>query len=207
MTMTTPAAIRAEAPPGSSARDEDTRLMAGVSRGDRAALGALYDRHAPAVYGLALRVLRRQQDAEAIVSDVFYEVWRKPNRFDPRRGGFRTYVLTLARCRAIDHVRASLTYADKTAAARDLAEGDRAEKQQATAPDGEAIERERRALVTEALGRLDSDHREPLLLAYFGGLKQRDIAEVLDTPIGTVKTRIRRGLMALRETLAKVRDV
>lgn len=180
--------------------------MDAVRAGDRRGLGALYDRHASTVYGLALKVLGRQDDAEAVVSDVFYEVWLKPDRFDPQRGSFRGYLLMLARCRAIDRARATSTRAEKTAAAGGEAASEQRAKQETTTPERNALAEERRRLISEAVQRLDRRQRDALLLAYFQGLTHSEIAKRLDTPVGTVKTRIRRGLIALRRSLAKPGD-
>ncbi len=93
--MTAPTSHRQQSDSFSDEPVSDTQLMAVVKRGDKLAFSQLYDRHAGTVYGVCLRVLRRPVEAEAVVSDVFWEIWRKPEGFDPLRGSFRTYLLSL----------------------------------------------------------------------------------------------------------------
>lgn len=189
---------------GGLAPDNDTALVALVAQGDRDAFANLYDRYAPNVYGLAMRILRNAPDAESLVSDVFLELWRKPERFDASRGAFRTYLLTLTRCRGIDRLRAHATRADKTAAAGDESANRQRDRQDAGSPLQLAVAGEHGRFVREAVSELDDNQRVPLELAFFDGLTHQEIAERLDTPLGTIKTRIRTGLRTLRGALAKI---
>ena len=176
----------------------DAQLMLGVKSGDKQAFSQLYDRFAGTVYGLCLRVLRRQTEAEAVVSDVFWEIWQKPTRFDPLRGSCRAYLFTLARSRAIDRLRASTTRNQKTQAAMQEAAGELYEQQERQEPSEGVVADERRQAVRAAIERLDHEQREALSLAYFDGLSHSEIAQQLDKPLGTVKTHIRRGLQSLK---------
>ncbi|TWT78186.1 ECF RNA polymerase sigma factor SigK [Posidoniimonas polymericola] len=182
--------------------------MSGVCRADRAALAALYDRHAPSIYAVCLRVLRQPADAEAVVSDVFLEIWRKPAGFDPARGTCRSYLLTMARSRSIDRLRSLSTRRTRTAEAQADAEGGRDARQAGLDPAGAAEANERRATVQAVVERLGEDQREVLMLSFFDGLTHKQIAEELGLPLGTVKTRIRSGLKTLRQALVQmgVRD-
>jgi len=176
----------------------DTQLMAAVRVGDKLAFSQLYDRYAETVYGVCLRVLRRQAEAEVVVSDVFWEIWRKPDRFDPLRGSCRTYLFTLARSRSIDQLRASAKRNEKTHAAMQetIVETEQLQKNQD--PCEQVAAKEWRQTVREAVGRLEQEQREALLLAYFDGLTHHEISQRLEKPLGTVKTHIRRGLQTLK---------
>ncbi len=175
--------------------------MAAVSDGDKTAFTQLYDRHVPMVYALCLKIMRRESDAEAVVSDVFLEVWRKPGNFDTSRGSFRTYLLTLTRSRAIDRWRAAATRLKKTLEASVAVES-RSHQFEEFEPSHVVQTRERSVAVREAIQQLDEPQRETLRLAYFEGLTHREISERLDMPLGTVKTRIRHGLQRLRLSLS-----
>ncbi len=179
----------------------DAQLIDAVKLGDQLAFAQLYDRYASTVYGVCLRVLRLPAEAEVVVSDVFWEIWRKPEGFDPLRGSCGTYLLTLARSRAIDRLRASATRNQRTQAAMQEAVAEAQHQQENQEPCEEVFAEERRAAVRAAVGRLDRDQREALRLAYFDGLTHREISQHLDKPLGTVKTHIRRGLQTLKGVL------
>ena len=184
--------------PETPAVADDAALLRRLQAGDRSALAELYDQHASGVYAVCLRVLRQPPEAEAVVSDVFLEIWRKPDGFDPSRGGWRTYLLPLARSRSIDRLRASATRQAKTEAAH--AEG----QSPPPSPDPAELAElgERRGAVRAAVEQLEEEQRSVLMLSYFDGLTHKEIAEALGMPLGTVKTRIRAGLKALRKSLA-----
>lgn len=186
----------------------DSTLMDRVAHGDRAALAEVYDRYAAIVYAVCLRVLRQPADAEAAVSDVFLEIWRKPSGFDGARGSCRTYLVTLARSRSIDRLRSAATRRGKTAEAQES--GASATGNDASAPDPSAAveSSEQRSAVRLAVRQLSNEQREVLMRSFFDGLTHKQIAEQLGLPLGTVKTRIRSGLKTLRRVLAEmgVRD-
>ncbi len=194
-------------PADKSPEDEsaiDCKLMAAIKQGDKEALAQLYDRHVGQVYALCLRILHRDSEAEVVVSDVFWEIWHKPDNFDSTRGTCRTYLLTLARSRAIDRWRASKTRVRKTQDAREAA-GDKASRvQESMEPSQLASTKERQEAVRRAVEQLSAKQRETLRLAYFEGLTHREIAEKISMPLGSVKTHIRNGLRKLRTTLSSV---
>lgn len=179
----------------------DEQLMAGVQAGDKQAFADLYDRHIPTIYALCKRILHRDSEAEAVVSDVFLEVWRKPHSFDAARGTCRTYLLTLTRSRAIDRWRASATRARKSQDASEEFVDSVAEIQLKMEPSSLVETSERRRAVRTAIDQIDRPQRDVLMLAYFECLTHREIAERLELPLGTVKTRIRSGLGSLRKAL------
>ncbi|MEM8945276.1 MAG: sigma-70 family RNA polymerase sigma factor [Planctomycetota bacterium] len=194
--------------PGAAASEAQTdeQIMTRVQAGDKTAFAILYDRHAPTIYALCLKIVRMDSDAEAVVSDVFLEVWRNPWKFDDRRGSCRTYLLTLARSRAIDRWRATGTRNRRTQDAGEQRVDSDSELQLAWEPSSLAEQSERRQAVRGAIATLDASQRQTLILAYFEGLTHREIAERLEMPLGTVKTKIRNGIGALRKTLAKLGD-
>jgi RNA polymerase sigma-70 factor, ECF subfamily len=190
----------------SSPLADDSELLAAVRRGDRLAFRALYDRLAPEVLALCERILHHRADAEDAVADVFSEVWQRRDRYDAARGGARPYLMTLARSRAIDRLRSQ--------AARPEARGESPSRipddQELTAyipsPEAYAAHAELRSRVAAAFAQLDARQREAMELAYYEGLSHQQIAERLDTPLGTVKTHIRKGLGKLRFALKYFRD-
>ena len=162
--------------------------------GDEAALGEVYDQYSSFVYGLALRVIGEQRGAEDVSQEVFVYLWERPEVFDPERGALRTWLGTLAHRRAVDYVR------------REEARRRRSERDAAcrvTVPDVEELAT---ALVTAervraALGVLPPEQREAIELAYFGGRTYREVADELDIPEGTAKSRLRLGLRRVAAVL------
>lgn len=176
--------------------DVATEALVAAANGDQQAFESLYDALSGAVYGLVLRVLRDPAQSEEVTQEIFVEVWRTAPRFDASRGTARTWVLTLAHRRAIDRVRSSQRARD-----RELAEAQGAPTTPPEQPDDVVTARFERAEVVDALDSLGGRHREVVELAFFGGLTHTQIAERLDLPLGTVKTRIRDGLHRLRDIL------
>ena len=186
------------------ANAQDAELMARVRQRNTAALRALFDRHAAMVHGLGLRVLRDPTEAEDLVQDVFLHLWRRAELFDGERGQFTGWLVSLTRNRAIDRLRARRTRERK---------GDEFERQAVAAPasagpvpEETAYAAELRNAVTRALALLPEPQRVALELAYFGGLSQSEIAEHLAAPLGTVKARIRQGMIRLRDLLGDFAD-
>ena len=179
----------------------DESLMAAIARRDEDAFRRLYVRYSPTLYAVGLRILRRPHDAQAVLSDVFWEVWRQAERFNPNRGSARTYLVMLVRSRAIDRLRAESGRQSCEAEFCHDRENEIAEWQQDEDPARLAIENENSRLVAAALEDLSEAQRQALRLAYFDGLTQREIAEKLGAPLGSVKTHIRTGLARLGRAL------
>jgi RNA polymerase sigma-70 factor (ECF subfamily) len=178
---------------------EAERLIEAAGRGDSAALIALYDRFAPTMLGLALRIVRSRSEAEDIVQDAFVRAWREAPSFDRARGSAATWLATLTRNRAIDLLRAKGRKLKHDAALS--VEAERAGSSDES-PEAHVARGQRARAVREAIAKLSSDQRQALELAYFGGLSHSEIAEVLEQPLGTVKTRLLTAAKKLREALA-----
>ena len=186
--------------PGPWAEDAHADLVAleGVARGDPDALAELYDRNARPVFSLALRILRDRLDAEDVVQEVFAQAWRQAGHYDAKRGVVAAWLLTLTRSRAIDRLRARRSRDDRALRGRDTMDL----RSNDLAPDVQFLTAERNARVRGALDELPLLQRMALELAYYEGLTHAEIAERLEQPLGTVKTRIRLALLKLREALA-----
>lgn len=175
----------------------DVQLLRAIAGGEEIALAELYDRYRLILFGLLVRILHSQPEAEEVLQEVFIQVWQRAGDFDETRGKPFTWLVTLARSRAIDRLRALGARERAThEATRDVPEiwSDAVT---------DAIQSERGRLVRSALARLPEEQRRALFLAYFEGLSQSEIAARLATPLGTVKTRVRSGLIKLREMLER----
>lgn len=170
------------------------RLLRQVARGDHAAFEKIYDRLAGAAYGLIRKVLRDQAQSEEVAQEVMLEVWRTASRFDPQRGGAASWVMTIAHRRAVDRVRSETAAAGREQRVADV-----------SIPTDEVAERVEASLEAErvrhCLDGLTDLQRESVLLAYYGGFTYPQVAERLSSPLPTVKTRIRDGLIRLRDCL------
>jgi RNA polymerase sigma-70 factor (ECF subfamily) len=181
---------------GSAAADH--AALERMARGDHEALAELYDRHGRLIFSLALRILRDQSDAEDIVQDVFSQAWRQAARYESSRGNAVAWLLNLTRSRAIDRLRGRRARPDTTAgdpATLDLPDRSRPLDQQI------ALSHEA-ARIRAAVDELSVLQRVAIELAFYEGLTHVEIADRLELPLGTVKTRIRQGLLKLRERLA-----
>jgi len=186
--------LRSVSPPDHPV-DALTAALQRAGRGDEAGLADVYDAMADNVYGLVRRVVRAPALAEEVTQEVFVEVWRLAPRFDPDRGSVRAWVTTIAHRRAVDAVRSTQSARDREQRDVDLRPTDHD-----TVVEGvlDTIDRER---VLRALERLPAPQREAIELAYYGGHTYREVAALLDCPEGTVKTRIRDGLIHLRDEM------
>ncbi len=174
----------------------DEELLVATARGDQAAFGALYDRVAGPVYGVIRRVLRDPAQSEEVAQEVLVEVWRTASRFDPHRGSATTWIMTMAHRRAIDRVRSEQASRDRD---ERIGHRDRVRPFDEVAEEVETRFEHRQ--VRAALDQLTDLQREAVELAYYGGYTYREVAELLDTPLGTVKTRLRDGLIRLRDCM------
>jgi RNA polymerase sigma-70 factor, ECF subfamily len=173
-------------------------LVRAVARGDDVAFAALYDQYSHILFGLLLRILRSRAEAEDVLQEVFLQVWRQAASFDEERGRAFTWLVTMARSRALDRLRA--VDARERAAERSAKEAPAAISVGESAE--EAAQRtEREGVVRRALAALPEEQRNNLLLAYLSGMSQTEIAEQTGQPLGTVKTRMRSGLKKLSELL------
>ena len=178
------------------AQENDVALLKAIAAKDEAALAQLYDRYRVILFGLLMRILNNREEAEDVLQELFLQVWRKAADFDESRGRPFTWLVTLGRSRGIDRLRA-LASSERVAeaGAREVAE----EISDAAA---DAFKSEQRGLVSDALAKLPDEQKRPIMLAYFDGLTQTEIATRLGAPLGTVKTRMRTGMLRLRELLA-----
>ncbi len=181
--------------------DED--LMQLVRQGDAAAFEVVYERHATAAFSLAYRMMGRRGPAEDVVQEAFLSLWRSGARYDCTRGSVRTWVLGIVHHRAIDALRRGIRHASRRASDEGIEE--RFESKDRT--DLQAARREEAAEVRTALAALPSEQSRAIELAYFGGFSHAEIADMLQTPIGTVKGRIRLGLEKLRGQLGHFGEV
>jgi RNA polymerase sigma-70 factor, ECF subfamily len=174
--------------------DELQAALSAVARGDEAAFAVVYDRAAPVVLGTARRILRDPAQSEEVMQEVLLEVWRTAARFDPAAGSAAAWITTLAHRRAVDRVRSEQRAArrETRSAAAEVGYDEVAEAVEAS------LDRER---VRRCLDGLTELQRESLTLAYYGGYSYREVAQLLGVAVGTVKTRMRDGLIRLRDCL------
>ena len=176
----------------------EIELIQRIANGDQAAFAALYDRLSPILYSMALRMMNDASEAEDVLQDGFVYIWQRANTFDSSRGSPISWAITIVRHKAIDRLRVRLRgerLRERAGACPELA---------SDKDDQSALEpflRERRAQVKSALTQLPGEQREALQLAFFSGLTHQQIAAKIATPLGTVKARIRRGLLQLRQLL------
>ena len=171
-------------------------LLTLVARGDQVAFETVYDRVAPAVFGLVLRVLRDSAQSEEVAQEALLEVWRSAERFDPARGTGVAWVMTIAHRRAVDRVRSERAAAEREARAASAAPPPAADEVAETVES--SLEAER---VRHCLDGLTGTQRESITLAYYSCLSYPQVASALGVALGTVKTRIRDGLRRLRDCL------
>ena len=176
---------------------EDRRAIDRMTRRDSAALADLYDRYARSVYSLACRILSDRTEAEDVVQEVFSQAWRQADAYDERRAPVAGWLLMMTRTRAIDRLRAKSGRVQMVQALPTLPDP----PDQHEGPEALAIGEQEAARVRAALETLTDSQRSAIELAYYEGLSQSDIAARLREPLGTVKTRIRTGLLKLRAAL------
>ncbi len=179
-----------------SANEELAELLKACSLGEEAAFAKLYDATAARLFGLVLRTVRDRAQAEEVTQDAYLDIWRNSSRFDPDRGSALSWLMTIGHRKAVDRVRSA-----EAARLRDAAY----EALEQAPPFDQTIEEAHRNLdgqrVRRALDALTETQRGALELAYFGGYTHREVAAMMNLPLGTAKTRIRDGLIRLRDTL------
>ena len=171
-------------------------LLAQAAEGDQQAFAALYDQCSSRVFGLVRRLLKDAAQSEEVTQEIFLEIWQNAKRYDPSKGSAIAWILTMSHRRAVDRVRASQSSRDRDQkiGLRDL----ETEYDSVSESVEIRVENER---VGQALQRLTELQRQAVTLAYYGGYSHSEVAEMLKVPIGTVKTRLRDGMIRLRDEL------
>jgi RNA polymerase sigma-70 factor, ECF subfamily len=177
----------------------DEELMQLVRRGTAAAFEVVYERHASAAFSLAYRIVGTRNGAEDVSQEAFLSLWRSGARYDRSRGSVRTWVLGIVHHRAIDHLRRATVHDKRRASDEGMEE--RFEARERT--DSEVARRDEARTVRKAMDDLPSEQSQVIELAYFGGFTHTEIADMLQTPVGTVKGRMRLGLTKLRDRLGE----
>jgi RNA polymerase sigma-70 factor (ECF subfamily) len=180
-------------------RRSEAELIGAVAAGSSSAMTRIYEEYSSMLLGIATRILRNRSEAEEVLQEVFVQVWRQARRYDPERSSLSTWLVLLTRSRAIDRLRSRRVQQRTVAEVRE--EG--VVRHESQNGPGNVLMRERRRRLTAEMGRLPTEQREVLELAFFSGLTQREIAARTDTPLGTVKTR---ALLAMRKLRAALRE-
>lgn len=175
----------------------DLGLLERIASRDAAAVGELYDRHSRLLYGLILRILRDRSEAEDVLQEVFVLVWKRVATYNPALGSPAAWLVGIARNRAIDRFRAN-------AARRRATDAARAELERSDTSTPEPAPGEQQRAIMQALDAIPPEQRELIEEAYFMGFTHSELAERHKLPLGTVKTRIRNGLLALRDQLSQI---
>jgi RNA polymerase sigma-70 factor (ECF subfamily) len=177
---------------------DDFELMSGIAQGDRQAFAQLYDRYSSVLYSTAVRVLNDAREAEDVLQEVFLQIWDRAGQYDSSLGKPFSWAVTLTRNKAIDRLRAARRrFKLVDDAASQVGESQVSQR----APVDDVSSGEQSKIVRSAVVGLPADQRKAIELAFFGGLTQHEISESLGEPLGTIKARIRRGLLKLREGL------
>lgn len=169
----------------------DSEILGRVAEQDRSAFEDFYDRYCGRVFGFLLHILRNRTEAEDVLQEAFWQVWRQAERFDSARASAEAWVLMIARSRAVDRLRRR----------RETVTDTIPELPTDSQPEINLFRQDDAVQVTAALAVLPHDQREPIRLAFFEGMTHDQIARHLKIPLGTVKTRIRLGFLRLRERL------
>jgi RNA polymerase sigma-70 factor (ECF subfamily) len=185
----------------------DRELVRRMATGDEAALGELHDRFATLVHSVVLRIVGDREDAEEVLEETFWQAWRQAGRYQEGRGGIGTWLVMMARSRAVDRVRSRRRFREERwAELPGPAETDSGGWDEAPGPLDSAEADEVRRVVAAAVAGLPPEQRQTVELAYFRGMSQTEIAEATGQPLGTVKTRARLALAKLRDALAVLRE-
>jgi RNA polymerase sigma-70 factor, ECF subfamily len=179
-------------------KDRDIELLRQIAAGDRTSFAEFYDRHSTLMFSVACKILNDTSEAEDVLQEAFVQIWEKAGKFDPKLGKASSWAAILVRNKAIDRIRASQRRTR-------LAEEAGAEQEAAANVEGTANKtiygHEKANLVQLAIVELPVEQRQAIELAYFSGLTQDEISKKLNQPLGTIKARIRRGLLKLRDQL------
>lgn len=183
------------------AESDDAALLHAVAQRDEAAFAALYDRMSRPVFSLVVRIVRSRAEAEEILQEAFWQVWERAPAYRAELGSPFCWIVTIARRKAIDRLRANSRHLQRIADAQ----GARADDDFVAPLGAESLGADERSTAVRAgLARLGNEERRAIALAFFDGLTHTEIAAALDTPVGTIKARIRRGLLKLKPALMRV---
>lgn len=184
--------------------EEESEWMAEVQAGDKKALGKLYNRYNRILFGMIYKVLRNREESEDLLQEIFVQAWEKAEQYDPTRGMVYSFLVTMTRNKAIDRTR-SKAYKNNKKDDHVINDDDFSLNLSHDSPNPEEnMELNERAIkVREALGSLNKKEREVLYISYFHGLSQTEISEKIKIPLGTVKYRMRQGMIKLREMLVE----
>ena len=198
---TAPAACRTMTPTQETDRQLDVKLLARIASGDEAAFGALYDRFSPGLYSFVLKMTRDEKEAEDVLQEGFAHIWRRASTYDPARSAPFTWAVMILRNKAIDRLRVRQRL-DRTIEKATVEFSHFPDADETAA--GEPERRDQGTRVRSALTRIPAEQKQAVELAFFSGLTHEQIAEKLGAPLGTIKARIRRGLLKLRDFLKEV---
>ncbi len=185
----------------SEVTDRDIELLRQIAAGDRAAFAEFYDRHSTLMFSLACKILNDPGEAEDVLQETFLQIWEKAGRFDPKLGRAASWAAILVRNRAIDRIRAAQRrsrMAEASGAVNAIA------AEMSDSANESLYGHDRAKFIHEAIVELPEEQRQAIELAYFSGLTHEEISKRLTTPLGTIKARIRRGLLKLRDQLEGV---
>ena len=178
--------------------DKDIELLRCISEGDRYAFSCFYDNYSRLLFSIAFRILNDQKEAEDVLQEVFLQIWDKAGSYKPELGKPSSWAVTLTRNKAIDYIRAG----QRRSRLLELASTELLVRQPGAAAANESVRsRDGTELITSAVSELPEDQRRAIEMAFFTGLTQHEISETLQEPLGTIKARIRRGMMKLRGRL------
>jgi RNA polymerase sigma-70 factor (ECF subfamily) len=182
-------------------QDDDIELLHQIADGNRAAFAEFYDRHATLMFSVASKILNDAGEAEDVLQEAFVQIWEKAGRFDPKLGKAASWAVILVRNKAIDRIRASqrrARLAEQAGVAHNIAE------EVADSANEIFYGHDKAKFIHSAIVELPEEQRQAIELAYFSGLTQDEISKKLNAPLGTIKARIRRGLLKLRDQLEGV---
>ena len=180
----------------------DAELMDAIARNVESAFEAIYDRYASTLFAVCFRILRNEFEAREVLSEVFLELWDKASRYDAERGSIRAFLVTLARCRAIDRLRSTTSKTHNQSRLREIWHATSSRRNESFAPHDHLERDEEKSILRDAMGCLNELQLQVLSLAYFEGLTHSEIALSLKIPLGTAKTAIRRGIATLRTAIS-----
>jgi RNA polymerase sigma-70 factor, ECF subfamily len=180
---------------------DDAQLLQRIAQGDRQAFSQLYDRYSGVLYSTTIRILKDPEEASDVLQDVFLQIWEKAGSYDPKLGKPFNWALTLTRNKAIDRLRSlKRRYSFIEEVTQELADSGHPRSPW----NEEFMSSERAALIRAAVETLPLEQRQAIEMAFLGGLTQNEIAQALQQPLGTVKARIRRGMLKLRASLTEL---